>query len=199
MEKRKQAAEQAKANRDKAKANAPGDDAENTSALDSLLEKLRNGDNVGRKARRTRASAANRPSTPLDLSAASLLASSGRTDTVDIARDMLARLKSDGFEALVPTSPTASTAPRRTRRRIRGISEDLEGSPLLQMDGMSVDGEPPMSPLSSVDEQLHTAGESDTEVAAPTEADTVDTLEAASEADTTITATTVVADDPQTT
>lgn len=199
MEKRKQAAEQAKANREKAKANASGDDAENTSALDSLLEKLRNGDNVGRKARRTRASAANRPSTPLDLSAASLLAASGGNDTVDLARDMLARLKSDGFEALAPTSPTTSTAPRRTRRRIRGISEDLEGSPLFQMDGKSLDGETPMSPLSSVDEQLHTAEETDTEVTAPTEADATDALEVSSEADTTITAATVGVDDPQTT
>ena len=48
---------------------------------------------------------------------------------------MLARLKSDGFDALVPTSPTVSTTSsvpqRRSRRRVRGISEDLEGSPLF--------------------------------------------------------------------
>jgi hypothetical protein len=33
-------------------------EAEETAALDNLLEKLRNGDNVGRRARRTRPSAA---------------------------------------------------------------------------------------------------------------------------------------------
>ena len=133
MEKRKQAAEEAKLNREKAKEEAAAEDAENTAVLDTLLDKLRNGDNIGRKARRTRPSVTSRPAAPLDLSAASLLVSGTGNETVDLARDMLARLKSDGFDALPATSPTAPTAPRRrSRRRVRGISEDLEGSPFLQ-------------------------------------------------------------------
>ena len=111
--------------------------------LDNLLEKLRNGDNVGRKARRTRPTAASRPTPPLDLSGASLLAAGAGTgdQTADLARNMLARLQSDGFNATAPTSPTSSTAPpRRPRRRIRGISEDLDGSPLSQISDIPVEG-----------------------------------------------------------
>lgn len=133
-EKRKQAAEEARLNREKAKEAAGQDDAENTAILDDLLEKLRNGDNVGKKARRTRPTPAARPAAPLDLSAAGLLAATRGNDTVDLAKDMLARLKSDGFNALGSTSPTSSTTPlphRRSRRRIRGISEDLEASSLF--------------------------------------------------------------------
>ena len=116
MDKRKQAAETAKANREKAKEAAAAEEAENSSVLDTLLEKLRNGDNVGRKARRARPSASARPSAPLNLTPDGLLASGN--DTVDLARDMLARLKSDGFDTLIPSSPTAKSMPnRRSRRR----------------------------------------------------------------------------------
>lgn len=137
MEKRRQAAEEAKLNRQKAKDAAASEDADNTAVLDTLLDKLRNGDNIGRKARRARPSTSSRPAAPLDLVAASMLAPGTGNDTVDLARDMLARLKSDGFDALPATSPTAPTAPRRSRRRVRGISEDLEGSPFLQGDVLS--------------------------------------------------------------
>lgn len=137
MEKRKQAAEEAKLNRERAKEAASAAD-ENTDVLDNLLEKLRNGDNIGRKARRARPSAASRPAAPLDLSAGAL-----GNDTADLARDMLARLKSDGFDAgLPPTSPTSSTAPpRRSRRRVRGISEDLDLSPTGQLGDMPIEGQ----------------------------------------------------------
>jgi cytokinesis protein len=154
LEKRKAAAEEAKLNRVRAREAAAVDDAENDAVLDNLLAKLRNGDNVGRKARRTRQGAANRPAAPLDLSGASLLASGTGNETVDLARDMLARLKSDGFDAITPTSPTTSIAPhRRSRRRIRGISEDLDldGSPMSQTSGIPAEGQDPS--LDSVVEQ----------------------------------------------
>jgi cytokinesis protein len=146
MEKRKQAAEEAKANRAKAREAASAEDDENSAVLDTLLEKLRNGDNVGRRARRARTGAGSRPSVPLNLDTDSLL-SAGKTgsDTADIALNMLAQLKSNGFEAITPGSPTASSVPnRRTRRRpstsaFRGITEELEESPLFQ-DGALLEG-----------------------------------------------------------
>ncbi|KAH8108487.1 hypothetical protein DFH11DRAFT_1096683 [Phellopilus nigrolimitatus] len=100
--------------------------AGDNAVLDNLLEKLRNGDSVGRKSRKNR-----RPNgkaaTPLRIKVdgkdtvkpgieAALPAEGDKT--IDLARDMLAALKSDGFEAFTPTSasrPERST--RRTRRR----------------------------------------------------------------------------------
>ena len=135
MEKRKQAAEEARANRAKAMENAAAQDADDTAALDNLLEQLRSGSAVGRRARRARPSVSRQP-VPLTVNteAASLDTTVGN-DTVDIARDMLARLKSDGFNALTPISPTTATAPRRSRRReeFKGIAEELESSPMLKL------------------------------------------------------------------
>ena len=73
----------------------------------------------GRKTRRTRPrdrkSAAPTPTAPLTLNTDVLLsAKSG--DTADLARDMLMRLKSDGFETMTPSTPTAASR-RRTRRK----------------------------------------------------------------------------------
>lgn len=126
MEKRRQAMDEQRANRQKALDAAPpveGDDV-----LDNLLEKLRNGDTVGRRARRARPSAENRGVVPLTLT---LNGTTPSDDTVDIARDMLARLQSDGFVA--PPTPTTSVAQRRRRRRTEkalGTDKDLPGSPL---------------------------------------------------------------------
>lgn len=139
MEKRRRAAEEAKLNREKAKEAASAEDAEDTAVLDKLLARLQDPDMVGRRARRTRPSVTSRPAPPLNLSTTSLASSGSGNDTVDLARDMLARLKSDGFDAL--PSPTAPTAPqRRSRRRVRGISEDLEGSPMFQAAEALSDG-----------------------------------------------------------
>ncbi|KAJ3526821.1 hypothetical protein NM688_g8213 [Phlebia brevispora] len=164
-ERRKQAAEEAKANREKARAEATSQDAEDTAILDNLLEKLRNGDSVGRK-RRTRNSE-RRPAAPLDLTADKLLTSGTGNDTADLARDMLARLKSDGFDALTPASPTSSSAPRRSRRRaasstpFKGIAEELESS-TLQLDELTLEGET----LTSVSEVAsESAADSETVVA----------------------------------
>ena len=118
MEKRRQAAEDARAKKLNTQ-EAPEQTEEDNAALDNLLEKLRNGDSVGRKTRRTRPrdrkSAAPTPTAPLTLNTDVLLsAKSG--DTADLARDMLMRLKSDGFETMTPSTPTAASM-RRTRRK----------------------------------------------------------------------------------
>jgi cytokinesis protein len=127
LTKRKQAAEESRANRQKVlDASTPSEDDD---VLDTLLEKLRNGDTVGRRARRARPSADNRPAGPLTLN---LNGSTPVGDTADIARDMLARLQSDGFEAFTPASPTVAVAQRRRRRRAETASGDIESptSPL---------------------------------------------------------------------
>jgi cytokinesis protein len=112
-EKRKQAADETKANRQKALDVSSTTENEDTSVLDNLLEKLRNGDTVGRRARRARPTADGQSKVPLTL----VPEPGANNDTVDIARDMLARLKSDGFEAFAPspTSPSVTTRPRRRR------------------------------------------------------------------------------------
>lgn len=103
-------------NREKAAAaNNESDDV-----LDSLLEKLRNGEG-GRKSRRTRGTAEAQPAIPLTLQ----LDSSAVNDTADIARDMLAQLQSNGFAPM--PSPTATSNPstrRRTRRRMEAPTSD---------------------------------------------------------------------------
>lgn len=117
-EKRKQAAQEMKEHREKvAAANNESDDV-----LDSLLEKLRNGEGVGRKSRRTRGPIELQPAIPLTLQ----LDSNEASDTADIARDMLANLQSDGFVAPIP-SPTVPTNPstrRRTRRRMEAPASE---------------------------------------------------------------------------
>lgn len=120
VEKRKQAAQEMKEHREKVAATVNNESAD---VLDSLLEKLRNGEGVGRKSRRTRGPTEIQPAVPLTLQ----LDSSEVNDTAaDIARDMLANLQSDGFVAPIP-SPTAATntsTRRRTRRRKEAPATD---------------------------------------------------------------------------
>lgn len=112
--------EESKITRQKAQeASAASGQDEDTSVLDNLLEKLRNGDTVGRRARRARPSTENRPVVSSSLNTDGIMAS-GPNDTADIARDMLARLQSDGFQAFTPTPAIESTARRQTRRRRAG-------------------------------------------------------------------------------
>lgn len=96
---------------------------EDTSVLDNLLEKLRNGDTVGRRARRPRPSAENRPPVPNLTTDGIVIAGE---DTADIARDMLARLQSDGFQAF-PTASAGPSARRQTRRRRTGTNLSISG------------------------------------------------------------------------
>ena len=187
-EKRKQAQEEAKANRERARAEAAVQDGEDTSILDNLLEKLRNGDNVGRK-RRDRHRGERRPAAPLNLSTDTLLSAAGTgNDTADLARDMLARLKSDGFEALSPSSPTGTTSSsssRRSRRRVasstpfKGISEELEGSMLPQVEESAFEGDTSMSaadglssPTSPSDSNTGTPGPNERELSDTTDRET---------------------------
>jgi cytokinesis protein len=90
-----------------------------------LLEKLRNGDNVGRRARRARPSAVSTKEVtaslpPPDKDVAPTPVSAFGGTTADIARGMLEQLKTNGFvsESFTPISPTIPPAPRR--RRLRG-------------------------------------------------------------------------------
>ena len=139
LEKRKQAAEEAKANRKKAAEVSQTQEAEETAALDNLLEKLRNGDNVGRRARRTRPSAIStrEPTLPPPDNDTPPVSTLGGT-TADIARGMLEQLKTNGFvsDTFSPLSPTMPSAPRRRRLRTgnlaAALAAELEaaGSPL---------------------------------------------------------------------
>jgi len=109
------AAEELRAARQKAQEEAS--ENEDTSVLDNLLEKLRSGENVGRRARRTRPSAA---SSTLIVDTTPLFDEEG---PAGLARDMLARLQSDGFTTQAPTSPKSNpySASRKNRRRPAGL------------------------------------------------------------------------------
>jgi cytokinesis protein len=142
---------EAKANRKKVTEEALAQEAEETAALDNLLEKLRNGDNVGRRARRARPSAISTstrepalpqlPEKEKDLSPVSAL---GDT-TADIARGMLEQLKTNGFvsETLTPLSPTTPSAPRRRRLRTGNLAAAFAAE--LEAAGNPL-GSPPESP-----------------------------------------------------
>jgi cytokinesis protein len=123
LEKRKQAQEESRVNRQKALNSEPAN--EDSDVLDALLQKLRNGDTVNRRTRRTRPSADSR-AVPLSLT---LEGTSGGDATADIARDMLAQLQSQGF--VTPASPTVAASQRRRRRRTETTSSDNLGSPLV--------------------------------------------------------------------
>ncbi len=147
VEKRKKAAEDARSNRKRATEDVLAQEAEETAALDNLLEKLRNGDNIGRRARRARPSAVStrEPALPpSDKEAPSPPISSalGGSTAADIALGMLEQLKTNGFvsESFGPVSPTTVSAPRRRRLRpgtmAAALAAELEaagsllGSPL---------------------------------------------------------------------
>jgi cytokinesis protein len=117
-ERRKQQAEDVKA----ARAKVANVTAEDSTMLDSLLEKLRSGESVKGRTGKTRRAERQKPApSPLSLPEAN-------GDTADIAKGMLAALKSDGFDpALTPLSPTLKVEPTRSRRaRIRSDPELAE-------------------------------------------------------------------------
>jgi len=123
LEKRRQAQEESRANRQKALDSEPAN--EDSDVLDALLQKLRNGDTVTRRTRRTRPST---DSHAVPLSSTLEGTSIGST-TADIARDMLAQLQSQGF--VTPALPTVAVSQRRRRRRTETASGDNSGSPLV--------------------------------------------------------------------
>lgn len=134
-EKRRQAAEESRAHRQKVLDAAGVGESEDTAVLDNLLEMLRSGETVGRKTRRTRPNTTVRPAPPLSLDPEALLAGVDTGDkTADIAKDMLARLQSDGFSTQIPrTSSATSASQRRSRRRLDKGSVDLIAGELQEL------------------------------------------------------------------
>jgi len=122
VEKRKQAMAESRQLRKNAKDAGPRE--EDDAVLDNLLEKLRSGDTVSRRARRVRPKPDTRPVIPP-------LDTSTPLDTADVARDMLAALKRDGFGTSIPSSPTISSAPRRRTRRKTDLGDFDSQSDLL--------------------------------------------------------------------
>jgi cytokinesis protein len=105
---------------------------EDDAVLDNLLEKLRSGDTVTRRTRRTRPKPDNRPLVPpLDTTVS--LNTAAPLDTVDVARGMLAALQRDGFGTSIPSSPTISSAPRRRTRRKTDLGDLDSQSDLLSV------------------------------------------------------------------
>jgi cytokinesis protein len=134
MEKRKRAMAESRMHRQNAQEH-PDPQEEDNAVLDNLLERLRNGDTMGRKARRTR------PTRPEGRPVVPLIATNGTDDTANVAQDMLAALKANGFGPglALPSSPT-STAPRRkTRRRTQGLVSEAHSevaSPVAGLPGL---------------------------------------------------------------
>lgn len=143
-EKRRQHAEESRAARQKAREEETVRDPQDAAILDTLLERLRNGDTMPRKARRTRPSVHRLPAA-LTLtgnaagseSALSELGANGgpRSDdgiapvevVADRAKDMLAELQQAGFGAPAPSPGLMGTLPRAPRagstRRARARAE----------------------------------------------------------------------------
>lgn len=108
-EKRKQAMEENRAQRLKAQESSAVDE-ESNDVLDNLLQILRNGESIRKGKKQNRP----RPSVPLSLN----LESGDQTgDAADVARDMLARLQSDGFVTPPSPLPPPTSSQRRERRR----------------------------------------------------------------------------------
>lgn len=156
-DRRRQQAEEVKA----AKAKAEMTLEEDSTMLDSLLEKLREGESVkGRARKRPAKDRAMRPP-PTPLAMLHERNGEGGGDAGDLARGMLAALKSDGFgfgatDTIVPIPMPMS--PTRRRPRIRNdplLAEELEGlSPSLIETLANDDSEGnPLSPLSPKDQQ----------------------------------------------
>lgn len=130
-ERRRQQAEENRAARVKPTENATTE--EDTTMLDTLLEKLRAGDSVkGRSRKRPtakeRLAARPAPSSlmPLMPSPLTVLSENGDSDAGDLARGMLAALKSDGFgPGATPDASILSVPMSPTKRRARIKSDPL--------------------------------------------------------------------------
>lgn len=112
VEKRKQAMEENKAQRLKAQESS-GVDEESNAVLDNLLQMLRNGESIRKGKKQTRHDRS-RPSVPITLN---LETGEQTGDAADVARDMLARLQSDGFVMPPSPLPPSTSSQRRERRR----------------------------------------------------------------------------------
>jgi cytokinesis protein len=141
LEKRRQQAEQARAAR--AQASEGADDHKAQEDMDTLLSKLRAGDSVGRKTRRNRVGGnGSKSNVPSATRLVPQLTGPGVGEAADIAKDMLAALKMDGFSAnSVPPSPNPAisspnpgpSSSRRSRLRRGSVrtTASIDGSPAL--------------------------------------------------------------------
>jgi hypothetical protein len=118
--------------------------------LDSLIEKLRAGDSVKARATRKR-NAKERPApSPLSLAMLTQGGESAAGDAGDLARGMLAALKSDGFapesmDQIVPIPISSSATPMSpTRRRARIKSDPLLAEELENLTRESEQNTPPI-------------------------------------------------------
>jgi hypothetical protein len=120
--------------------------------LDSLIEKLRAGDSVKGRATRKRNAKERTVLAPSPLSLAMLTqgGESAAGDAGDLARGMLAALKSDGFapesmDQIVPIPISSSTTPMSpTRRRARIKSDPLLAEELENLTRASEQNTPPI-------------------------------------------------------
>ncbi len=96
--------------------------SEKADALDSLLEKLRNGETIRKGHNKAR------PSAPAPIGA--------NIDNPDFALNLLASMQSGGFELPTPSSPTFAASRRRRNRRNLSFSEDVPTSPLSAEIGL---------------------------------------------------------------
>lgn len=142
VQKRKQAAEDMKATREKRNAAQE----ENTDVLDHLLEELRNGKSVTRKARRTRPSANSEVSTA---------PSAG--DPVDAAAALLAEMQ--GLDSFMPQH--TSTIPTRRRRRRKPSENDFSDFGVIPGSPLSSEADTMMNEtlFSETDDDYHEDGE----------------------------------------
>ncbi|KAJ8483231.1 hypothetical protein ONZ45_g14680 [Pleurotus djamor] len=115
LEKRKQADEAREKDREVKKAQ----NAENTAVIDDIYKKLIEGGPMGRRSRRPRPTVNTRPNLPLALDP-----TGEQGNEVNLALDMLAQLRADGFEAAMPESPSIGAASRRRRRRTEAAHPD---------------------------------------------------------------------------
>lgn len=122
MERRKQAMAESRLHKQNAQEQQSGPREEDNAVLDNILEKLRNGDTIGRKTRRARPTKPEgRPPVPL--------ITDGTADAAYIAQNMLAALQADGFGlASLPSSPTSTAPRRRARRRTQGLVSEAGDS-----------------------------------------------------------------------
>lgn len=126
---RRQQAQDVKAAREKAE---PAQ-AEDTTMLDSLLEKLRAGDSVKGRTRK-RPTAKERAARPAPPPLAILQEGGENGDAGDLARGMLAALKSDGFGPDATIAPIPMTTPMSpTKRRPRIKSDPLLAEELANL------------------------------------------------------------------
>ncbi|KAJ8597357.1 actin-binding FH2 [Rhizopogon salebrosus TDB-379] len=93
----------------------------------------------------TRSSPDTRPIIP-PLDTATPFDTTAPPDTVDVARDMLAQLKRDGFGISIPSSPTVSSAPRRRTRRKTDLG-DFDSQPDFLSPVISLPGTPTSSDI----------------------------------------------------